>query len=156
MSNYDSKSDTLEHIRKVSQNLNNFSKDLLERANVHDESKLHSPEKELFDEFTPKLAGLTYGSEEYTANLKGLQVALDHHYANNSHHPQFHPNGVSDMTLMDVVEMFCDWKAAVERTKDGNFDKSLEINEKRFNIAPQLIQIFKNTNDELRRKYVLN
>ena len=73
-----------------------------------------------------------------------------------SHHPQFHPNGVSDMTLMDVVEMFCDWKAAVERTKDGNFDKSLEINEKRFNIAPQLINIFKNTNDELRRKYVLN
>jgi len=152
MSNYDSKADTLEHIRKVSQNLNNFSKDLLERANVHDESKLHSPEKELFDELTPKLAGLTYGSEEYTANLKELQVALDHHYANNSHHPQYHPNGVNDMTLMDVVEMFCDWKAAVERTKDGNFDKSLEINEKRFSISPQLIQIFKNTNDELRRK----
>ena len=91
MSNYDSKSDTLEHIRKVSQNLNNFSKDLLERANVHDESKLHSPEKELFDEFTPKLVGLTYGSEEYTANLKGLQVALDHHYAINVTSPSISP-----------------------------------------------------------------
>lgn len=149
---YDSKADTLEHIRKVSINLNNFAKDLLERANNHDESKLHSPEKELFDVYTPRLANLTYGSDEYKANLAELQPALDHHYANNSHHPQFHKKGVDDMTLMDVVEMFCDWKAAVERTLEGNFDKSLFINQERFNIAPQLVQIFKNTNDELRIK----
>jgi len=334
---YDSKADTLEHIRKVSQNLNNFSKELLVRANIHDESKLHSPEKELFDELTPRLSNMTYGSDEYKASLKELEVALDHHYANNSHHPQFvefnelwmdisgyvgiyqissrgrvkrlstiihresqgdfigkemimkahvtpkgyarirlqtnnigknffihslvanaflpsppndryqvnHKNGrklenyienlewltpsenlqhaydtglatpnvkyvvqcneldfitfgtekmekelisrgylnassagiwrcitsddptnthldltfkswnideyrelnspVSDMTLQDIVEMYCDWKAAIERTKDGDFNKSLEINEKRFSISPQLIQIFRNT-----------
>jgi hypothetical protein len=142
---YDSTADTLTHIRKVSENLNNFSIDLLKRANVHDESKLHSPEKELFDELTPRLANLTYGSDEYNANLKDLQVALDHHYTNNSHHPQYYTNGVDGMTLMDLVEMYCDWKAAVERTKNGNFQKSLEVNEKRFTLAPQLVQIFKNT-----------
>ena len=142
---YDSKADTLEHIRKVSQNLNNFASNLLDRANNHDESKLHSPEKELFDELTPRLKSLTYGSDEYKQSLEELNVALEHHYANNSHHPQFYLNGISGMTLMDLVEMYCDWKAAVERTKDGDFGKSLEINEKRFNMSQQLVDIFKNT-----------
>lgn len=147
---YDSKADTLEHIRKVSQNLNNFACKLLVRANNHDESKLHSPEKELFDELTPRLQSLTYGSDEYKQNLAELNVALDHHYANNSHHAQFYPNGIDGMNLMDLVEMYCDWKAAVERTKDGDFNKSLEINEKRFNMSPQLVNIFKNTYNDLR------
>lgn len=142
---YDSKADTLEHIRKVSQNLNNFASDLLNRANNHDESKLHSPEKELFDLLTPRLQSLEYGSEEYKKSLDELNVALEHHYAYNSHHPQYYKDGIDGMNLMDLVEMYCDWKAAVERTKDGNFEKSLEINEKRFNMSPQLINIFKNT-----------
>lgn len=142
---YDSKGDTLEHIRKVSQNLNTFACDLLIRANNHDESKLHEPEKSLFDKLTPRLKYLTYGSDEYNQSLSELNVALEHHYANNSHHPQFNSNGLDGMTLMDVVEMYCDWKAAVERTKGGDFNKSLEINEKRFEISSQLINIFKNT-----------
>ena len=60
-----------------------------------DNSKLESPEKELFDEYTPKLKDCTYGSDEYKEFLKGLKVALDHHYANNSHHPEHYENGVN-------------------------------------------------------------
>lgn len=145
--NYDSTAETLEHIRHVSTNLNNVAIELMKRGNKHDQSKLEDPEKPIFDKYTPELKRYAYGTKEYTDNLKNLDKALEHHYANNTHHPQYYENGVDGMDLMDVVEMYCDWKAAILRSKDGNFEKSLEINEKRFNIAPQLISIFKNTYD---------
>ena len=142
---YDSTSETLKHIKLVNEELTNFSKILLDRGLIHDESKLHSPEKELFDEMTPILENLEYNSPEYKESLKKLGPALDHHYSNNSHHPQYYPNGVNDMNLYDLIEMFCDWKAAVKRTKNGDINKSIEINAERFEISPQIVQIFKNT-----------
>jgi hypothetical protein len=42
-----------------------FIIDFLRRAEEHDQSKLESPEVEMFTEYTPKLATSTYGSEEY-------------------------------------------------------------------------------------------
>jgi len=129
--------------------LGKFANILLSRAIVHDASKLESPEKEGFDEYTPKLKGLTYGSDEYKEALKGLGVALEHHYAHNSHHPQFYPNGINGMSLFDLLEMFADWKAAGERHADGNFSQSLEINRTRFEMSDQLAQIFENTRKEV-------
>ena len=142
---YDSTADTLDHMRKVQRNLNGFLLELLVRSEIHDNSKLESPEKEIFDQVTPKLRGLTYGSDEYKAAIAELGEALTHHYANNSHHPEHYPNGVNGMSLLDVVEMFCDWKAASERHADGDFAKSLEISRKRFGISDQLAEIFENT-----------
>ena len=142
---YDSTADTLDHMRKVQRNLNGFLLELLVRSEIHDNSKLESPEKEIFDQVTPKLRGLTYGSDEYKAAIAELGEALTHHYANNSHHPEHYPNGVNGMSLLDLVEMFCDWKAASERHADGDFAKSLEISRKRFGISDQLAEIFENT-----------
>jgi hypothetical protein len=145
MTAYDSTVDTLRHIKRVAQLLTEASIELIRRANVHDNSKLEEPEKSEFDRVTPRLAASTYGSEEYKGFLADLQVALKHHYANNSHHPEHYPLGIDDMTLFDVLEMFCDWKAAGERHADGNIWKSIEINSKRFNMSPQLVAIFENT-----------
>lgn len=142
---YDSEADTLKHIKRVSELLASASNELIRRANCHDDSKLKSPEKELFDEFTPKLKGCTYGSEEYHQYLKNLKVALDHHYANNSHHPEHYENGVNGFDLFDLIEMFFDWKAATERHTDGNIYKSIDINRERFGISEQICDIFKNT-----------
>lgn len=143
--NYDSTADTLKHIKRVSGLLNRCAKDILNRAICHDESKLIEPEKSLFDEWTPKLAGCTYGSDEYKSFLKELQVGLDHHYANNSHHPEYYTNGVNDMDLFDVLEMLMDWKAATERHNDGDIMKSIQINHVRFGIDEQLTKILFNT-----------
>lgn len=142
---YDSKADTLLHIKRVSFFLTEAAAELIRRANVHDNSKLESPEKELFDEYTPKLKNCTYGSDEYKEYLKGLSVALEHHYAGNSHHPEHYDNGVNGFDLFDLVEMFFDWKAATERHADGDIMKSIEINKNRFEISEQLCYIFKNT-----------
>ncbi len=143
--NYDSTNDTLKHIKRVNQLLILGATILLERGTVHDSSKLLSPEKEGFDEYTPKLKNSVYGSDEYKGLLKGLNKALEHHYANNSHHPEYHTNGIDGMDLFDVLEMFFDWKAATERHETGDIKKSIDINEKRFNMSPQLAQIFRNT-----------
>lgn len=142
---YDSKADTLLHIKRVAELLTNAATELIKRANVHDNSKLESPEKELFDEYTPKLKGSTYGSEEYKGFLKELKVALDHHYAFNSHHPEHYERGIDEMNLFDVIEMFFDWKAATERHLDGDIYKSIQINKERFKMSEQLAEIFSNT-----------
>ena len=140
--------ETTKHIRLVQSHLNKFAIALIKRGEVHDESKLHSPEVELFTEMTPSLASSTYNSDEYKSMLDGkLKLALDHHYAKNNHHPQHWDNGIDDMSLVDLIEMFADWKAATERHHDGNIRKSIKENKKRFNMSDQLCRIFENTVD---------
>jgi len=138
---------TTQHIRLVEKFLNLFIRELLDRAEKHDNSKLEHPEVELFAKYTSKLADSTYGSEEYNGFKKSLSVALEHHYANNRHHPEHFKNGINDMNLVDLVEMLCDWKASSTRHNDGNIRKSIEINATRFGINPQLLKILENTAD---------
>lgn len=128
---YDSKADTLLHIKRVAQLLTEASSELIRRANVHDNSKLESPEKELFDEYTPKLKDCTYGSDEYKEYLKGLKVALDHHYQNNSHHPEhtFSKEVWKDIEGYEGIYQVSDLgrvkrlESTVVRKKQGNFTK---------------------------------
>jgi len=150
--NYDSREDTKKHFSRVYELLYDFADKLKSRANLHDRSKMKTPEKELFDEFTPKLANSTYGSDEYKEMLKGLKPTLDHHYLYNSHHPEHYDNGIDGMNLLDLVEMFYDWKAASERHKNGDIIKSIEINKVRFNISDQLVSILNNTANQLKEE----
>lgn len=145
MEKYDSLNDTIKHIDNVKFKLNLFIDLLKNRGKTHDFSKMQKFEKETFDEYTPKLKNVTYGSDEYKEYLKEMNVALKHHYQHNSHHPECFENGIDGMTLVDLIEMICDWKAASERHNDGNIYKSLEINKKRFNISDQLYSILSNT-----------
>lgn len=149
---YDSTVDTLKHIKRVNEMLIYAATELLRRAAVHDASKLEEPEKSLFDEYTPKLKGCTYMSDEYHEYLNGLGVALNHHYAHNSHHPEHYPNGISGFDLFDLIEMFFDWKAATERHADGSLFKSIEINRDRFKMQAQLVEIFRNTAERLEKE----
>lgn len=191
---YDSRPDTLAHIGLVGTLLGRVVRDLETRACVHDASKLKSPELEAFDEFTPKLKGSTYGSDEYRAFLAAMKPALDHHYAANSHHPEHYrwhcpacggsfsgpqaplrewgdgtvhrwcprccahggviweaelmdkpERGVRGMSLLDLVEMLCDWIAATKRHADGDIRRSIEINQQRFGYSDEVKAILLNT-----------
>lgn len=145
------RADTMKHIARVNELCQMASWEISKRGVMHDRSKLESPEAELFEAVTEKLAGLTYGSPEYQASLEELKPALDHHYANNSHHPEHYPKGVDDMDLFDLIECLIDWKAAGERQNDGNILVSLEKNKKRFKLSPQLYNILKNTAERFLR-----
>lgn len=142
---YDSSAETLKHIRRVNELLIDASCEILSRAKKHDQSKLEEPEKSTFDEVTPLLKDLKFGSEEYTEATKKIKPALDHHYSVNTHHPQHYENGINGMNLFDIVEMFFDWMAAGERTKDGNIMYSIAVNSERFGISKQLKKILENT-----------
>lgn len=177
--NYDSAQDTKDHIEKVNYFISTVIARLKVRGGLHDLSKLEEPEKSIFDIYTPKLKNSTYGSDEYKQFLEEMKVALDHHYQENRHHPEHFKNWVciicfyetkeeptgscpkcgngyftsepdiSQMNLLDIIEMFCDWKAATMRHANGDLVKSIEINKDRFKISPQLIEIFKNSLKEL-------
>jgi len=72
--------------------------------------------------------------------------ALQHHYSENSHHPEHYENGVNGMDLLDLIEMLCDWKAASERMQGGgDIIRSIGVNTERFKLSPQLVEIFQNT-----------
>lgn len=166
--------DTQDHINQVREFMLVMIKGLSERALVHDKSKLESPEIEIFTEYTPKLKDSTYGSDEYKGFLKGMGEALKHHYEHNSHHPEHFKKYVcngcfkeyrvlpnhcdvclysqfqeesdyTQMNLLDIVEMFCDWKAASMRHADGDILKSIEHNRTRFKMSDDMVEIFKNT-----------
>jgi hypothetical protein len=190
----DSRIETRKHIGMVQGLMGRVIADLAQRQQVHDQSKLVSPEVEVFDAMTPKLAASTYGSEEYRGFLAQMKPALDHHYAHNSHHPEHFrwwcglcerrftdaqwevaPQGPNDsglrycpvccregmiyeaylevqtgkglhgMSLLDVLEMLCDWKAATLRHNDGDIRKSISLNQKRFGYSDELKQILLNT-----------
>ena len=142
---YSSMAETDIHIDLVVKYLGIIRHQLFVRGCEHDFSKKNSPELEVFDVYTPKLKGTTYGSDEYKLCLTEIKTVLDYHYSCNRHHPEHHKNGINDMNLIDIIEMFCDWFAATKRHADGDIMKSIEINEKRFGISEQLKCILQNT-----------
>jgi hypothetical protein len=145
MTAHDSAWETNEHRRTVRSLIHECRYALMDRALNHDESKLKPPEKDGFDAMTPLLLSSTYGSPEYKEFLEALKPVLAHHYAANAHHPEHHVNGIAGMTLIDLVEMLCDWKAAGQRHANGSIEKSLAVNRERFAIGDQLQAILVNT-----------
>jgi hypothetical protein len=142
--------ETQEHIENVGKFIDKSITELDSRKELHDKTKLEEPEFSTFVEYTPKLKNSTYGSEEYLTFLKEMKPALDHHYSNNRHHPEYHENGINDMNLIDLIEMLCDWKAATLRHDNGDIIKSLDINKERFNISDQLFDVLLNTVNDLK------
>ena len=144
--------ETMLHIQQVQALLLGVCAELHGRCLSHDQSKLGPPEVNTFVEFTPKLRGSTYGSDEYNGFLAAMKPALDNHYANNRHHPEHFKNGIRGMTLIDLLEMMCDWLAATKRHADGDLYRSIELNAERFGYSDELRQIFINTADFLTGK----
>lgn len=91
--------DTMQHKNTVYCIISTVIKKLVERQFDHDNSKLESPELEIFAEYGPKLKDTTYGSNKYDTYLQEMKIALQHHYANNRHHPEHFQEGVKNMTL---------------------------------------------------------
>jgi hypothetical protein len=144
--NYKARYETFEHIELVMRNLAAIQHHISQRMFTHDRSKLLPPEVEMFEKYTHRLRGLTYGSPEYEECRQAMmKEALPLHYTENKHHPEHYENGIEGMDMVSLIEMFCDWYAACKRHADGNIYRSIEINERRFGICPQLISIMKNS-----------
>jgi len=122
-----------------------FSVKLIIRGIKHDFSKFSLIESKGFINIVHNLKKSEYGSQEYKRDLNKIDKSIKHHYRLNSHHPEYYKNGIGDMDLLDIIEMYYDWKAASRRHKKVNFKKSLNICERRFLISSQLYKIFVNS-----------
>jgi hypothetical protein len=118
------------HRERVAYYMERVIKSLVDRTRDHDLSKLQGDEAKGFADMLEILENNPYGSEPYMEALKS--PCIQKHYKANRHHPEHFEKGVSGMTLVDVIEMWCDWQAACERREDGDISKSVEFNAKRF------------------------
>lgn len=58
-------------------------------------------------------------------------------------------SGINGMTLLSLLELFCDWKSASERHTNGDFIASLAHNRVRFGLSDQVYTLFVNTAEAL-------
>lgn len=137
----------LDHKRLVGEYLRKMVSALFTRAVEHDASKFSSAEFPHYATALPRFERVEYGSEEYIAICRSIKPALRHHVTTNRHHPEYFPNGVNDMTLIDVVEMVCDWIAASQRGGGGPL--RLDLQRARFGIDDQLFDIICRTVEAL-------
>lgn len=141
---------TKAHIWRVRELILEFSGYMDRRAENHDKSKFDTIEKGPLDEMQRLIADegpAPYGSDEYRRRTAMLGPMLEHHYALNSHHPEHYKDGMYGMDLMDLVEMFCDWKAASERGEESAMNLSYSI--EKYQIDPMLASILRNTAERL-------
>ena len=130
------------HITTVQKHLHSIIEALEKRARLHDLSKLSLDEFGGFVEINQIAREHPYGSEEYRESLKGNKT-IKLHFSQNSHHPEYYPNGMADMSLLDIIEMVCDWKAASETYGQTSFEDSLEIQCKRFGLSEEQLRLIR-------------
>ena len=135
------------HNNNVQNNIADVLANLARRMAEHDQSKYYDEEYDLVVG-KPYLETLEYNTPEYKAGLERVQDAVDHHYMLNTHHPEHFPDGVKGMTLLDLIEMACDWQAAsIEH--NSTFLESIKRNVERFGLSIEMQEILMNTGREM-------
>lgn len=120
------------HRDLVRKNMHQFISKFQQRAIMHDISKFYLDEFDGFVEADAKNTWSAYGTPEYVKQVNE-NVGIQLHWKRNTHHPEYHKNGVNDMSFLDILEMVIDWKSAAE-TYNTNFSESIEYSIKRFNF----------------------
>ncbi len=124
--------------------MNLLIRDLIFRANHHDDSKLKEPEYHLWKAMDSE-PRFPYGSEEYDDKMRRYKKAFTLHYAANRHHPEHFMNGISDMTLVDLIEMICDWLSYYDNIRVTEAIDMIDLQSKRFDIPEEVQFMIANT-----------
>lgn len=66
-----------------------------------------------------------------------LVRAVENHRTTNDHHPEFHVNGIKDMSREQIAEMVCDWSARSKEKGTGLREWIKEDATQRFNFSLQ-------------------
>ena len=126
--------------------LNEFIHDLVKRAEEHDSSKFSEAEMPHLAGIAEEVGKFAYGTPEHDAMREKYSSIFAEHYRQNRHHPEHFQNGVDDMTLVDLLEMLADWKAASLRMgQGGSIENSIKVGTEKYNLSPQLVKILENT-----------
>lgn len=141
------------HCRYVRRGLTRVTRELAERAEAHDDSKLLADEFAGFSRINKAAREHPYGSPEYRAGLKQEKPTVDLHYSRNTHHPEFYGTDAKPeppdseqrvtigtgrfladrMTWFDLTEMVCDWRGAyLGYGSQGTWEENMERQRNRY------------------------
>jgi hypothetical protein len=132
------------HIERVRKKLNVLIDVLMKRAIRHDKSKLEEPEFSLWKKMDME-PRYPYGSEEYKEKVKRYSNLFNMHYETNPHHPEYFPNGIQDMTLVDLMEMMCDWISYKDNIRVTEAVEIVEKQSNRFGYSDEIKNLLTNT-----------
>jgi len=137
--------DYIQHIQWLMEAMAAVQHQLMIRMLTHDRSKISPGELDAYAEIVPGFKKFEYGTPEHKAHGDRLGPAWEHHTEHNRHHVEHFPNGLNGMTLIDLIEMVCDWRAASMRSGSFDYGKSLRVFQERNQVDPQVIDILRNT-----------
>lgn len=129
--------------------------DIEHRRDIHDDSKL-SPEEILgFANGLPYLENSGIGEDmKMPPDISdNLNKAVAHHYQVNDHHPEYFENLFEGMDLMTLIELVADWRAAMIRSGNTNYEASIQYGMKKYKMPEYFANILRNTFQKL-EKYV--
>ena len=130
--------ETKQHIARVNEVGDIFTRKFKERLLLHDQSKLEEPERTMFAKHTENLNQLEYGTDAYEKEIEEMKKdCLNHHYENNSHHPE-HFENIEDMNELDIIEMVCDWYARSMQYKTDFLSFVVSRQESRFHFPNEM------------------
>jgi len=90
---------------------------LVERATIHDASKLLDDEFAGFSRINAAARIHKFGSPEYKEGMRAERPTIDRHFGRNTHHPEPDPLK-PPLSFLDVIEMVCDWWGAAKGYDD--------------------------------------
>ena len=146
---------TQEHIYNVRKLLNKFADVLKQKGETHDQSKLEEPEVYGWAamDLEPRYES---GSYEYYDKLRRFSEVFNHHYKVNSHHPEHFINPEYEMTLIDMVEMLCDWFAYKQDIPIREGVELIREQCNRFGFSDTIISLLTNTYREYMNSDLFN
>jgi hypothetical protein len=131
------------HIKRVQNNLSflikhfpQFEDELNEKAKTHDESKFSDKELIPYIYLTWGYKCRGNGIKYNYPNGMGQKIdeAIQHHYDNNSHHPEFFPD-IKMMQHEDLIEMVCDSHAMSQEFGGDTLEYIEKYQFKQFNFT---------------------
>ena len=152
------------HIKAVRFAIQLVTDELRRRADCHDDSKFTKEELDYYLAYEKFPEGLKFGSEEYKAAEKRLNVGVGSsgfglHSRRNDHHPEHYDcpeQGVdlSFMGLFPLIEMVCDWCGAhIAYGNKGDWLESVVYNTSRFDFNNRQKWVIDQVADFLHRKH---
>ena len=129
----------LAHQRRVGNGLEKLSDELRERARMHDLSRFSLDEFENYVDANSIGRNYKIGSPEYVKRMakhKEPDGCISLHFSRNPHHPEHHKNP-GDMNFLDIIEMVCDWHAAVQTYKTNTLHEGIEHHRKTLNLTQE-------------------
>lgn len=133
-----------EHRNFVQEKLLKIVRELFNRAEDHDKSKLKEPELSgwLAMDKEPRYK---YGTPEYFDKRERYKWVFEEHYKHNRHHPEYWKGFFNEMDLVDFLEMIIDWCSYKENISMDEMIQIVTENCERFNFPPLMKDLAINT-----------